>query len=573
MTSVPALLDLVVVLAMAILFGVLFERFRQSAIVGYLVAGVIVGPGGFHVVRSLETVRTLSEIGLALLLFTIGLEFSWRRLKRIGPVAVGGGALQILFTALLFALVGKNLGLGGREAIAMGAVLSLSSTAVVLRALSDRAEIDSVHGRSALGILLLQDIAIIPLGLMMAFLGEEGTTGSAFAALTAAFAVGAVLFGVMVLVSRFVLPRLLVASSGARNREIAIVLAAVVCLGAMWSSQAAGLSLTLGAFIGGMLLAESPFAEQIRADVEPLRAVFVTVFFVSIGMQVDVQWFVGHLAQVAGVVIAAVVGKAVVTTLVVRLFQFSWKEASATGVTLAQIGEFSFVLAAIAVGHGVVGPERFRLFVSAAPVTLLLTPYLVSLAPAWAEGVERRLHAWGLAPTQRVGEGGAEQELEGHVIVVGFGPAGESVAHALKALGTTVLVVDLNPQSTAAARAAGFLTKIGDAARGEILQNSRLESAQALVVTVPDSRATRLVIAQSRKTAPEVPVVARGRFHRYAEDLRSAGASVVVDEESLVGERLGHEVLKEIRLPAEAADAATDAATDALRGEESDSAS
>ncbi|UCF81400.1 MAG: cation:proton antiporter [Acidobacteriota bacterium] len=569
MTSVPVLLDLVVVLALAVLLGALLEHFRQSAIVGYLAAGVLLGPGGFHVVRSLETVHILSEIGLALLLFTIGLEFSWRRLQRLGSVAAGGGALQILLTALLFALVGKSLGLGGREAVAMGAVLSLSSTAVVLRALSDRAEIDSVHGRSALGILLLQDIAVVPLGLMMAFLGEKGTIGSASVALTAALAAGAVLFGVMALVSRFVLPRLLVASSGARNREIAIVLAAVVCLGAMWSSQAAGLSLTLGAFIGGMLLAESPFAEQIRADVEPLRAVFVTVFFVSIGMQVDVQWFVGHLAQVAGVVFAVVVGKAVVTTLVVRLFQSSWKEASATGVTLAQIGEFSFVLAVIAVGHGVVGPERFRLFVSAVPVTLLLTPYLVAMAPALAEGVERRLHAWGIAPAQGGGEGETERELEGHVIVVGFGPAGESVAHALKALGTTVLVVDLNPQSIAAARADGFLAKVGDAARGEILQSSRIESAQALVVTAPDPRAARLVIAQGRKMAPEVPIVARGRFHRYADDLRHAGASVVVDEESLVGEHLGHEILKEIRLPADAADAATDA----LHGEESDSVS
>ncbi|MCP4711659.1 MAG: cation:proton antiporter, partial [Planctomycetes bacterium] len=383
------LLDILILLLAALVLGALCERLKQSAILGYLLAGTLLGPNALGWMPNNLAVSTIAELGVALLLFTIGLEFSWRRLRNIGPIALGGGTLQVLLTGALSAAVCLMFGLGGRGSIVVGSAIALSSTACVLRLLVNRAEIDSIHGRNSLGILLLQDIAIVPLVLVVTILGDRRSDGHIIWELGKTVGM-AVLLGVMLyLLLNFIVPRLLRAKEAARNRELPILLAIVTAAGSAWLSHKLGLSPVFGAFIAGMLLAASPFATQIRADVAPLRTLFVTLFFSSIGMLSNPAWILEHWAMVAATVAAVVFGKAVIVSAVALLFRFAPVHAAATGICLAQVGEFSFVIAGVARHGKLISGDLFELIISVTIVTLFLTPYLIAVAPFLATAVGR----------------------------------------------------------------------------------------------------------------------------------------------------------------------------------------
>ena len=488
-----ALLDVLILLLAAMLLGTLCERLKQSAILGYLLAGTLLGPNALDLMPNHKAVAAIAELGVALLLFTIGLEFSWRRLRRIGPIALGGGTAQVLLTGGLTAGVCLMLGLAGRPALAVGAMIALSSTACVLRLLVSRAEVDSVHGGNALGILLLQDIAVVPLVLLLTALSGEKTSSATQICLEmgrAAGAAGLLMAGLFVVLN-YLVPLLLGAREAARNRDLPILLAIITAVGAAWASHKLGLSPALGAFIAGLLLAESPFATQIRADVSSVRALFVTLFFSSIGMLSNPAWVLEHWATVAGVVAAIVVGKALITSGVARLFRSSPGHAIATGVCLAQVGEFSIVLAEVSRHGQVIDDGLFDLIVTATIATLFLSPYLVALAPQLAT-IVGRLAAPG--PLRQLPLDAASPQLDSewtdHILIVGFGPAGRRIAetlmHRYKSL---LVVVELNRKSADVARTYGLRTYIGDATRAEVLEHVRVGTAQAIAVTLPDPAA------------------------------------------------------------------------------------
>ena len=541
-----ALLDVLILLLAALLLGALCERLKQSAILGYLLAGTLLGPNALDLMPNHKAVATIAELGVALLLFTIGLEFSWRRLRAMGAIALGGGTVQVLLTGALTAGVCLALGLSGRSAMAIGAMVALSSTACVLRLLVSRAEIDSVYGRNALGILLLQDIAVVPLVLVVTALGGEGPASAAQIGWDLARAAGlaALLVTALFLLLNYVAPLLLCAKAAAQNRDLPILLAMVTAVGAAWVSHELGLSPVLGAFIAGLLLAESPFATQIRADVAPLRTLFVTLFFSSIGMLSNPAWVLEHWALVAAVVAAIVFGKAIVISGVALLFRSSPGHAVATGVCLAQVGEFLFVLAEVARHGQLIDNELFELIVAAAVVTLFLTPYLVGLAPRLAKTVGRL--SFGGFRTLHVQDGAScprDPELSGHIVIVGFGPAGQCIADELQGKQQMpVVVIELSAKSAAAAQAAGLRTYVGDATRAEMLEHTRVQAAAAVVVTIPDPATARHVIEQVRLLSPQTPVIARARYHRYYADLVQAGAIAVIDEERTVGLHLASAV-------------------------------
>ena len=541
-----ALLDVLILLLAALLLGALCERLKQSAILGYLLAGTLLGPNALDLMPNHKAVATIAELGVALLLFTIGLEFSWRRLRAMGAIALGGGTVQVLLTGALTAGVCLALGLSGRSAMAIGAMVALSSTACVLRLLVSRAEIDSVYGRNALGILLLQDIAVVPLVLVVTALGGEGPASAAQIGwdLGRAAGLAALLVTALFLLLNYVAPLLLCAKAAAQNRDLPILLAMVTAVGAAWVSHQLGLSPVLGAFIAGLLLAESPFATQIRADVAPLRTLFVTLFFSSIGMLSNPAWVLEHWALVAAVVAAIVFGKAIVISGVALLFRSSPGHAVATGVCLAQVGEFLFVLAEVARHGQLIDNELFELIVAAAVVTLFLTPYLVGLAPRLAKTVGRL--SFGGFRTLHVQDGAScprDPELSGHIVIVGFGPAGQCIADELQGKQQMpVVVIELSAKSAAAAQAAGLRTYVGDATRAEMLEHTRVQAAAAVVVTIPDPATARHVIEQVRLLSPQTPVIARARYHRYYADLVQAGAIAVIDEERTVGLHLASAV-------------------------------
>lgn len=540
------LFDILILLLTALVLGVVCERLRQSPILGYLAAGTLLGPNALQFVSSSSEVSVLAELGVALLLFTVGLEFSWQRLRRLGTAALGGGTAQVIVTLGFGAAVAVLFGTSPRTALGIGAILTLSSTACVLKLLVSRAELESIHGRHALGILLVQDIAVVPLVLLMTVLGSEGSFQQVSIDIFKTLGLASVLVIVLYLLLNRVVPRLLDLDSLQRNRDLPILLAIVTGLGAAWGSHSLGLSPVLGAFVAGMLLAESPFATQIRADIASIRTLLLTLFFSSIGMLGDPVWFIQNLPAVLALVLAIVAGKAIIIWGILRLFRLTHTNALAAGICLGQAGEFSFVL--VAIGQGtVISEDLFNLVISATIVTLFLTPYLVALAPRLSVAIVARLRKIKLIAPASEGDVAELCPPKHHLILIGFGPAGQAVGRTLEHLADRVTVVDLNPSMIHKAHQLEFSGYIGDAIHADVLEHVGITSATAAVITVPDPAAARAIVELIRSIAPEVHIIARARYHRYLADLQVAGAHEVIDEEQFVGARLAARLRRRLR--------------------------
>lgn len=556
-----ALADVLILLVAAMVLGGAFERFKQNAILGYLLAGTIVGPHALDLIPNHQALLSITELGVSLLLFVIGLEFSWRRLQSLGVVALGGGSLQVLVTTALSTVAGMMLGLEAKEAFVVGCILALSSTAVVVRILTDRMAIDSGYGRNALGILLLQDIFVIPLVIAVSVLGGDDAASQIHWVVAQALGAAIVLIGGFYLLLHHIVPRLLAQEEAMRNRDLPVLLAMSTAIGSAWCAHALGLSPVLGAFVAGVLLAESQFATQIRADVAPLKALFLTLFFSSIGALINLVWVLENWRLVIVLVFVIVCGKLIIVALVTRLFRVSAGLSVATGFCLAQVGEFSFVLADVARSGDVISGELFELMITVAVATLLLTPYLVSSAPRVARFVDRfGFDAIGkssgkeqrVCPEEPQPEEPPHEELqiENHIVIVGFGPAGRQVAEKLLKEGHSLLVIELNPRIIGEARALGIPVVAGDASRWELLERACIASAKAVVVAVPDPAIAKQITAQVCDMAPKAFVVTRSRYHRGVPDLMRLRVGAVVDEEKEVGRRLAFEIrkgLKEIK--------------------------
>lgn len=540
MTGWELLLDLVATLATAFLFGAVMERFRQSAVIGFIGAGMVLGPGVLGLVRETGAVRSLAEMGVALLLFSIGLEFSWKRLLKMGRVALLGGSVQIVLTTITGIGLAVAVGLELPGAVAVGAVVALSSTAIVVQALRARNALDASYGRAAIGILLVQDLALVPFVLLLNALGTSAPPLSIQAVVPALINLGAMVlaFGLVLLL---LLPRALLSRAMMRNRELPILLAITTCIASAYAAHAIGASPSLGAFVAGMLLGESAFADQIRVDVLPLRTLFVTLFFASVGMLADPAWIVSHPLQVFGIALAIIVGKSALAFVAGRAAGLSIVNAMATGVALAQVGELSFVLLQLARTKGVLESESVQALTSAAVLTLLAAPSLVAAAPS----VSRRL-ALRLFSARRLadeGRHGPRSARVGHVILVGFGEAGESASRVLAEAGADVFVFDLDPRLVRRAESQGLTARIGDATSSDVLERASVRSAATLVVAVPDGPVAKLVISEARRLAPHLRIVARSRYHVLVDELMASGATVAVDEECVVGRELGNATL------------------------------
>lgn len=523
------LLDIVVLLGVGAILGGLFVRMRQSAIVGYLLAGVLLGPNVFHVIQSGEEVIAVSELGVALLLFAIGLEFSWPRLRGMGRIALGSGIVQVVGTTLLGAGIAVIFGLSPAASIAIGAMCALSSTACILRVLTARGEVESVHSERAIGVLLMQDVAVVPLVLIVTLLATGGTTEEFLIGLMKTAGIGLLLVAALYLVFHHLVPYLLASGPVHSNRELPLLIAIVSGLGSAVVAHEAGVSPALGAFVSGLLLAGSPFAVQIRADVSSLKVLLLTLFFTAMGMLADPAWIASNALLVGSVVVAIVIGKAAIVWASLRLFKVRGQTALAAGLCLGQMGEFSFVLADIARGN-ILNETLFMLVISVTVITMVLTPYLVTNAPVLAARWTRKA----ATPHER----GPEAFDGTSGLVVGFGPAGRAAAERIAELDCRVVIVDQNPTAAGEAMALGYGAVTGDARQGEILEHAGLRKATLVIVTVPVSNVALEIVRYVRQQAPEVPVLVRARFHRALSELQEAGAVVVVDEEHEVGRLL-----------------------------------
>ncbi|MBL9158341.1 MAG: cation:proton antiporter [Verrucomicrobiales bacterium] len=533
-----AVFQLFALLAAALVIGMLFERFGQSAILGYLIAGMVLGPQVLGVVSKDSGVPVIAELGVSLLLFTIGLEFSARRLLRLGPVAGLGGSLQVVATLFLSTGLAMLFGQDLKAALCIGSAVALSSTACVLRLLTDRSEIDSVHGRTALGILLLQDIAVVPLVLFVTMLAGGGGPSEMILGLGKAVGLIVAMVAGFRILAGWVIPSVMKQLSLSRDRELLVLLAVVLATGSALAAHALELSPALGAFIAGMMLAESPFSTQIRADVGGLRILFVTLFFASVGMLGDPVWIAGNFPAVIGLTVLIIAGKGLVVALVARAFRLPARYALATGLALAQVGEFGVVIAGIAKSGGVLEDEPFRLLVSATLLALFATPLLVRIARPAGRKLEDWLMRSRKAATDReaVTNPSADSRL---VFIIGFGPAGQRVATDLDQMeNLSCLVIDLRPANIDLAKSMGLHAVLGDATHLEFLIHHGIEQADAAIITVPDHRTVVRLVGSIRQLGDDIAIVARARYHAFTDEVIEAGATVTVDEEQVTGRRL-----------------------------------
>jgi len=510
------LADVIVLLAVATAGLIAGRALGLPAIVAYLVAGVVVGPGGLGLVSHSAAIGELAELGVALLLFGVGIEFSLERLRRILPRMIASGALQVAGTLGVTTLVFRALGLAWPAALCTGFLVSLSSTAIVFKLYDEEGELDAPQGLAAAGILLFQDLTMVPMMLLVPVLARAGG-GAAGAAVTALLEGAAALVVVLVL-ARAVLPRVLVLVARARTPELFPLAALVVAFGTALGAARLGLSLPIGAFLAGLALSGSLYAHQVFAELLPLRDAFVAIFFTSIGMLVEPAAVAAAPALLAGM-LGAVVAKGLLVAAIVGLLWRSGRLAILAGLGLAQLGEFSFVLARQAGAAGVITRELEQAFLGAAVVTMAATPFLMRLA--------HRLALIGAAAPGT----DAAPELRDHVLVIGFGVTGKAVARVLGETGIPFAAVDMVADVVEAGRRDGLPVRFGDASRRAVLEEMGAERARAAVVAVGDPGATRRIVALLRQTNAAARILVRVRRVGEIEELERLGANEAIPSE------------------------------------------
>jgi CPA2 family monovalent cation:H+ antiporter-2 len=473
-------------------------------------------------------VSALAELGVAFLLFEIGLELPIERVQRLWRISFLAGALQVTATVALVASVSTWLGTPWRSALVIGALVAMSSTALVLGLLADRGELDAPHGQLALGILLFQDLCVVPFLLAVPILAGGAGGGSAW---DVAFSVlrAAAALALLALAARTVVPRILERAAESRSRDLFSLLALLLVVGSAVIAERIGLSLAVGAFIGGMVAASSPYAHQLFAEVLPLRGALVGLFFTAVGMLFDPGDAAAAAGGIAAYVAAVAVGKSLlVALLVVALLRRGVRTGILSGIALGQTGEFSFVLAGSASAAGLLPGSFQQVFVTGSLITLLLTPFLFRAAPALASRIADRLDGGDAdAPETEVGIA----SLADHAVVVGYGVAGRNVARVLGAVGVPSVVVEANPRAIRSPAGGSTRFVFGDATRAPLLARTGIARARLAVVVVNDPLATREIVSVARRLAPTARVLARTRYVRDLDALGAAGAEVIVAEE------------------------------------------
>ena len=536
--------DLVIVLAASVLIIYVSHKLRLPPVVGFLLTGVLIGPGGLSLVKNDATVRTLAEIGVVMLLFTIGLEFEPARLKRIRRNFLSGGSLQVaLTTAACVAILTGFLRLRFREALFYGFLISLSSTAVVLKILGDRGETDSPQGRISLGILIFQDLAIVPMLALVPVLANAGSVSALAIAVRFALSAAAVA-GVFVL-ARVLMPFLLNVVVRTRVREFFLIATLFLCLGMALLTSSLGLSLALGAFLAGVVLAESAYSHQVVSDILPFKDVFNSLFFIAVGMLLDVRAVWKFLPTILILVAVVLVVKTLVAVSTVFILGYGARVAVVTGLALAQVGEFSFVLAGVGRANGFLAGNIFQAFIASSILTILATPFLIQASPALADLGERRLH-WKRRESER-----PESRLrpEGHLIIAGYGLNGRNLAHVLKEAGIAYVILELNPVTVREAAADGEPIIYGDVSSRTILEEAGIGRAKGIVFAISDPLMTQRGVKAVKALNPDAFVIVRTRYAAEIDRLLGLGADDVIPEEFETSIEIFTRVLERYHVP------------------------
>ncbi|MBN3909452.1 MAG: cation:proton antiporter [Nostoc sp. NMS1] len=526
------IVDLVLVLGVAACGGLLAALLRQPVLLGYLIGGIVIGPTGLGLIKEVIQVETLAQFGVAFLLFALGVEFSFAELKKVKAIALGGGGLQIALTILVTVVVCGLSGAWGTlpaKGMFLGCILSLSSTAVVLKCLMERNETETPHGQVMLGILVVQDLA---LGLMLAVLPalNQPAETIGIAVLTALlwialFAAGAVAAGM------WLIPPLLQLLARTESRELFLLGVVALCLGIALLTEHLGLSIEMGAFVAGLMISEVEYADQTLTYVEPLRDIFASLFFAAIGMLIDPVFLWNNLELILGLVAIVFVGKFLIITPLVKLFRYPLKTAIIAGLGLAQIGEFSFVLASEGQSLGLVSRQIYLLILGTTAVTLMLTPFVLRLVPFLFNFAESMPWLKPYLEEQEALDVSDDLPFKDHVVVCGYGRVGKNLVKLLLQHNLPVVVIDQSERRIQQLREAGVSYVYGNCVSLHVLETAGVNYAKGMAIALPDPISTRLSLKRALELRPELDLVVRATQDKNIEVLYQLGAREVVQPE------------------------------------------
>jgi CPA2 family monovalent cation:H+ antiporter-2 len=548
MEELEFLKPLFIVFGTSALVVFILHRFRIPSIVGFLMAGIIMGPYGFELVSDVHVVEVLAEIGVILLLFTIGMEFSLGNLYTLRYTVFGGGHIQVLLTTGIIALISYFFFQQTMNAALFdGFLVSLSSTAIVIKLLFDRGEIATPYGNTSVGILIFQDLCVVPLMLLVPVLaGKGGSAGDIFLIMLKA----TVVVVMVIFIARWGVPLILHQVVHTKSRELFVITIMLICVGTALLTFELGLSLALGAFLAGIVISESEYASQAISDVLPFKESFIGLFFISIGMLMNLDFFRQHLFFIIGIVAMIFLVKVFTAGVAAYIVKQSLKNSFQTGFYLSQIGEFSFILAVAGKMHGLITEDLYQLFISATILTMLITPFTVGASSSVSTWLVSRRFLRRFDSSQR----GVEHEKypakkSDHVIIVGFGVNGSNLARVLKASEIPYVILELNSNAVRAMKKKGEPIYYGDGTSTEILHKLKIQYARILVIAISDAAATRKIVQVARRENPSLNIIVRTRYVLEVEDLKKMGANEVIPEEFETSVEIFSRVLHHYNMP------------------------
>ncbi|MFP4369275.1 MAG: cation:proton antiporter, partial [Candidatus Kapaibacterium sp.] len=530
------LTEIVIIFGVSLLVVLIFNKLKLPPIVGFLLTGIIAGPHGFKLVSAIHEVEVLAEIGVILILFSIGIEFSFTKLMRIKKNIFIGGSVQVLTTIVIVYIVAWQTGFDPNISVFLGFLVALSSTALVLKLYLSKSLIDSPQGKISLSVLIYQDIAVLPMFLLVPILAGTGAdTGASI--LNLLLKVAAILVFLFVTI-RYVMPRLMYFITKTGIRELFLLSILLICFSIVWLSSLMGISLALGAFLAGIIISETEYSHEALSFIEPLRDVFASFFFVSIGMLLNLSYFADNIPFILSLSAGLIILKALTATAAAKVLGFPWRISVMAGLSLAQIGEFSFVLMQVGLDVGLLEGSIYQNFLAASVISLAATPFMFNFAPKIAS-VFRDIRELPKEPVSS----------EGHIIIIGYGLNGRNISHAAEYAGIKYTVIEVNPMTVRQEKAKGVNIIYGDATNETILHAAGIEKARIVVSTIPDPSSDRRITQLAKRMNPEVHLIIRTRYISEVDELYKLGADEVIPEEFETSLEIFVRVLNKYMIP------------------------
>ena len=532
--------DLAVLLLVSLPINLLFHKLKLPSVMGYLIAGVVIGPYGGQLIDDIESVKHLAEIGVILLLFVIGLEFSLTRLLKDLVSVCGIGGLQLALTAGTAGWIVHLYGFAQNQSIALGLLVALSSTAIVLKMITDSAEIDTLHGKLCIGTLLFQDLCVVPIMLLVPLLAQAGAISHMdffFAMFQSIAAVVAIFF-----LSKLIVPSMLAWIAHTGNKEHLTLSVIFIILITGWVSHKMGLTLAMGALIAGMIISDSEYNHQIIIDILPLRDYFSSIFFISVGMLLQIGVFFDSVLFCMALVASVILLKMFLTFLSCILFRTPIRISLIVGMRLAQIGEFSLILAAIGLEQGLFNNDQYQLLLIVSILSMLVTPLMIQISS--------KLSIW-IFSNRKTEESkeNTEEALNEHVIISGYGLGGRTLAKVLQEAQIPFMVLELSGEKVKRALTEGLMTHYGDCTQAETLIRAGVKRARMIVYAINDQVSTERAVRLTRKLNPDIKIMVRTRLTSQVEELKAAGADEVIPEEFETSIEIFCRVLRDYRIP------------------------